>query len=223
MDSLTHIALGACIGEAFIGRSIGKKALLWGAVAQSLPDIDVVASLWLGTAENLLAHRGFTHSLLFALLLTPFLALLADKLHRPHNVRIQRWMWFFATELLTHLFLDGLNAYGTGWLEPFSHYRFSLNTIFVVDPIFSLLPGIACVALVLLKARERRRKAWYKLGIAGSVVYLVFCMTNKIRVERDVRNILQAERITCNQYMTTPTPFNNLLCMWWLAEIAATL
>ena len=57
MDSLTHIVLGACIGEAMLGKKLGKKAMLIGAIAQSLPDIDFVAALWLGPAENLLAHR----------------------------------------------------------------------------------------------------------------------------------------------------------------------
>ncbi|HLP38350.1 metal-dependent hydrolase, partial [Lacibacter sp.] len=66
MDSITHIALGACIGEAFFEKGFGKKAMLWGALAQSIPDIDFVASFWMGTADDLLAHRGFTHSLLFA-------------------------------------------------------------------------------------------------------------------------------------------------------------
>ena len=73
MDSLTHIALGACVGEAFFERGFGKKAMLWGALAQSVPDIDFVASFWMPTAENLLAHRGFTHSLLFAALVIPVL------------------------------------------------------------------------------------------------------------------------------------------------------
>jgi len=41
MDSLTHLALGACVGEAFFDKKIGKKALLWGALANSLPDIDL--------------------------------------------------------------------------------------------------------------------------------------------------------------------------------------
>ncbi|HNK30625.1 MAG TPA: hypothetical protein PKG65_16950 [Ferruginibacter sp.] len=46
MDSLTHIALGACVGEAFFERGFGKKAMIWGALAQSIPDIDFVAGLW---------------------------------------------------------------------------------------------------------------------------------------------------------------------------------
>jgi inner membrane protein len=67
MDSLTHIALGACMGEAFAGKQLGKKAMLWGALAQSVPDIDFVASFWMNTSSNLLAHRGFTHSFVHSL------------------------------------------------------------------------------------------------------------------------------------------------------------
>jgi len=84
MDSITHIALGACIGELFVGGKVGRKAMLWGAVAQSFPDIDFIAGFWMDTTDELLAHRGFTHSLLFAALLTPILALLAERWNRPH-------------------------------------------------------------------------------------------------------------------------------------------
>ena len=62
MDSLTHIVLGASIGEAIAGKRLGKKALVIGAIANSFPDIDIVASFWLPLTKDLLAHRGFTHS-----------------------------------------------------------------------------------------------------------------------------------------------------------------
>ena len=45
MDSITHIALGACMGEAFLDRKLGKKAMLWGALAQSIPDITSIERL----------------------------------------------------------------------------------------------------------------------------------------------------------------------------------
>ena len=70
MDSLTHIALGACMGEAFAGQTVGRKAMLWGILAQSIPDIDFIASTWLDTTSNLLAHRGFTHSILFGVVVS---------------------------------------------------------------------------------------------------------------------------------------------------------
>ncbi|MBK7555701.1 MAG: metal-dependent hydrolase [Flavobacteriales bacterium] len=126
MDSLTHLVVGACIGEVFLGRQLGRRALLWGAFAQSAPDLDVVAALWTDTAENLLAHRGFTHSFLFAAVLTPLFALAADRWHRPHDIRFSRFCWFFGVAIFGHTLLDGLNSYGTGWFEPFSHARVAL-------------------------------------------------------------------------------------------------
>lgn len=69
--------------------------MLWGALAQSIPDIDFVAALWMNPVDNLLAHRGFTHSILFALLITPLFALTAEKLHRPHNIRLKQYLLFF--------------------------------------------------------------------------------------------------------------------------------
>ena len=84
MDSITHLALGACMGEAFAGKKLGKKAMLWGALAHSIPDIDFVAAFWLDTTSSLLAHRGITHSLLFCALIAVLMAWLAERWHRPH-------------------------------------------------------------------------------------------------------------------------------------------
>ena len=214
MDSLTHIALGACIGEAFAGKKLGKKAMLWGALVQSIPDIDFIAGTWLNTSENLLAHRGFTHSVLFAIIIVPLLALLAKKWHRPHNISLKKWILFFSTEMFVHLFLDGFNAYGIGWFEPFSHQRFSFNTIFVADPFFSIWPGIAFLMLLVLKRNNKRRSRWWKLGVVLPTVYLFFCCIDKLNIDAGVNTAFTNENIQPKKYITTPTPFNNLL--WYV-------
>ena len=41
MDSLTQIVLGAACGEAILGKKIGNKALLFGAIGGTIPDLDV--------------------------------------------------------------------------------------------------------------------------------------------------------------------------------------
>src|SRR5579872_3901458 len=145
MDTLTHIVLGACIGESIAGKQLGKKALLVGAIAQSVPDVDFAASFWLPTSSELLAHRGFTHSFLFVVIFAPLLALASKYLFRGSNVRWSRWLLFWGLQIFIHDFIDAFNAYGTGWFEPFSHYRVSFNTIYVADPLFSLWPAIACL------------------------------------------------------------------------------
>lgn len=214
MDSVTHIVLGACMGEAIAGKKLGKKAMLWGAAAQSIPDLDIIASTWSTTAEDLLAHRGFTHSLLFIVLVTPFLALLAERWHRPHNVSFKTWCWLFASQLLTHITLDGFNAYGTGWLEPFSHYRFSLNALFVADPFFTLPILFACIVLLFLKRSSHKRKIYTRFAIGWAAFYLCYCLFNKFNIERTVRRDMEAQQIPHKQYMTTPTPLNDWL--WYI-------
>ena len=214
MDSLTHIALGACMGDAFAGKQLGKRAMFLGAVAQSVPDIDFVASFWNSTSENLLAHRGFTHSILFAVMITPLLALLAERWHRPHNISLRKWILFFGAQAFIHLLIDGMNVYGVGWFEPFSHYRVSYNWIFVADPFYSIWLGIAFVVLLVLKRNHPKRGWWRRFGVGMSTIYLLYCGLNKIKIDSDVRDVFKKQHIVYNSYFTTPTPLNNWL--WYV-------
>lgn len=214
MDSITHIALGACVGEAFFERGFGKKAMVWGALAQSIPDIDFIAGIWTSPAGDLLAHRGFTHSILFALLIIPAFALSADKIHKPHNIAFRTWLLFFTAEVFMHLFIDAFNNYGIGWFEPFSHARFSFNTIYVADLFFSLWPGIALVALVLLNRYSPKRRFWWRFGLILPFVYLGYCCVNKAKINSDVKEIFAKQHIAHERYFTTPAPLQNWL--WYV-------
>lgn len=211
MDSLTHIALGACVGEAFFEKGFGKKAMIWGALAQSIPDIDFIASFWMNTSENLLAHRGFTHSILFALIIIPVFALTAERVHRPHDISYRKWFLFFTAEVFLHLFIDGFNNYGVGWLEPFSHQRFSFNAIYVADPFFSIWPGIAFVMLLILNPYHPKRTLWWVVGVILPFVYLAYCGINKLTIDHRVRESFALQHIPHERYFTTPAPLNNWL------------
>jgi inner membrane protein len=211
MDSLTHIALGACMGEAFAGKKLGKKAMIWGAIAQSIPDIDFIASFWMDTASDLLAHRGFTHSFLFLLIAAPVMALAAEKWHRPHDISFKKWLIFFFAVIAVHLGVDAFNNYGTGWFEPFSHYRISFNAIYVADPFFSVWVGISLLALVLLKRAHRARPFWWRFGLIMSGIYLVYCLVNKFTIDQIARAAFIQQKIPHQRYFTTPAPLQNWL------------
>jgi inner membrane protein len=211
MDSLTHIAIGACMGEAFAGKTVGRKAMLWGALAQSIPDIDFLAAFWMNTTENLLAHRGFTHSILFCIVIAPLLAFTAERWHRPHNISFRKWLLFFGSVIFVHLFIDAFNNYGVGWFEPFSHYRISFNAIYVADPFFSVWPGIALAALIVMRRRHPKRTFWWKFGLGMSFVYLSYCIVNKLKIDSDVRDVFARQHITHTRYFTTPAPLQNWL------------
>ena len=51
MDSITQIVLGAACGEAVLGKKIGNRALLFGAIGGTIPDLDVFVGKWLFNNE----------------------------------------------------------------------------------------------------------------------------------------------------------------------------
>lgn len=210
LDTLTHIALGACIGEAVAGRQLGKRALLYGALAQSVPDVDVVGAFFLHGAENVVAHRGITHSVFFGLAATFFLTwLVKEKIHKtPLSYRAV--FLLFLVNIATHLFLDTFNAYGVGLLMPFSNERFTFNILYVADPLFSAAPFAAFLFLAFLHQSHRRRVHWITSGLLIATLYLCLAIFNKWTVERHVKKSLPEQQQN-RPFFTTPSPFNTLL------------
>ena len=217
MDSITHIVLGACIGEVIAGKKLGRKAMLFGAIGNSLPDIDIVGSLWLDTASDLLFHRGITHSFLFVALMGPLLGWLSKRWDRRSDMSLKHWIFFWTLEILVHLIIDSFTAYGTGWFEPFSQARVSFNLVFVLDPLFSLGPLIGAIVLLFLKQTSRRRVAWAAAGIALCGLYTGINLVNKTVVDGIARKAFAAKSIRPQKYFTTPTPINNVL--WYVVAV----
>ena len=82
MDSITQAALGAAIGEATLGRKVGNKAPIWGAVVGSLPDLDVLFNPLMDQVTQLTWHRGYSHSILLNLIAAFVVGWLLSRLHR---------------------------------------------------------------------------------------------------------------------------------------------
>lgn len=78
MDSITQATLGAAMGHAVLGEKMGNKAILIGAIAGTIPDLDVFSRLFLDhQVYGLVYHRGITHSILFTLVASPIFAWLS--------------------------------------------------------------------------------------------------------------------------------------------------
>ena len=212
MDSVTHIVLGACVGEVILGHKIGKKALLLGALAQSIPDIDFISAFWLTPAEQLLAHRGFTHSFVFVCLASPFMSLFFRRLLQ-YKVAFKQLTLFFILQMLIHILLDAFNNYGVGWFEPFSKIRISFNTIYVADVLMTIVPSVAFVILLVQSSSRKQRKMWAKLSIGWVMAYICVCIFNKMMVMHQLNRFLASENISRVGYFTTPAPLQSLLWM----------
>ena len=85
MDSLSQIVLGAAVGEAVLGRRIGNRAMIWGAVAGTIPDMDVLGKYFLSEPDNLGFHRGISHSLLFSVVGALVFGWATDQLYRSRH------------------------------------------------------------------------------------------------------------------------------------------
>lgn len=64
--------LGAAVGEIALGRKIGNRAMVWGAIGGTIPDLDVFAGAMMSDIDSLAFHRGISHSILFSVV-APFL------------------------------------------------------------------------------------------------------------------------------------------------------
>ena len=129
MDSITQATLGALCGEVILGRKLGNKAVLWGALFGTLPDLDIIAYPFLSFAEQLMWHRGFSHSILMTFIATFFFGWLMHRKYAESGLSFKRLSFFIFLAWGTHILIDCFNTYGTQIMEPFSHDRFSINNI----------------------------------------------------------------------------------------------
>lgn len=212
MDSLTQIALGSALGELVAGRKIGYKAAVWGGIAGTIPDLDVLFGLFLDPVDYLHIHRGFTHSVFFSLFAAPLLALLASRFHKKtETLPFKNWFTLFYLALLTHPILDLFTGYGTQFLYPFTDYAFEFNTIFIIDPLYTLPLLIALIASLRLPKSEARRTRYAAIGLTVSTAYLLFTVALKWAAIPVFKAELDRQGIQYERMMTIPGPFNSIL------------
>lgn len=211
MDSLTQAALGAAIGEATLGKSIGDKGAILGALVATIPDLDVLLTPFFSELQKVSIHRGFSHSLLFCFLLTFLLLILFRKLNWTREIEQWRLWWFGFLALLTHVLLDTFTTYGTQLFLPFSERRVGWDSINIVDPFYTvpLLIGLALVFFKYQPGTQQRRNANY-VGLLISSSYLLFTLVNKQQVEQVFELELQRQQITHKELLTVPVGIGNI-------------
>lgn len=216
MDSLTQIVLGAACGEAVLGKKIGNKALLFGAIGGTIPDLDVIVGSWLYSNEidAMLFHRGFMHSIVFSILAALLLGRLSFvivKQYKTNTTTQKDWLYLWFLSLFTHPILDCFTPYGTQLFAPFSNYRVAFNTIAVADPLYTL-PFLMAMVLVLCYRRNlKKRRLWLHFGVGISSVYMLFTVCNKFYVDSVFKSSLQSQQIPYSRFTVQPTILNNVL------------
>jgi inner membrane protein len=204
MDSLSQIALGAAVGVTVMGRrSALWKSAAWGAVAGTLPDLDVFIDHGDAIA-NMVLHRAETHSLFWLTLLSLPLAALVARLHGEWTLW-KRWWLAMWLALVTHPLLDAMTVYGTQLALPFSNHPFGVGSVFIIDPLYTL-PLLVGTGITLATTRLRANT----LGLVLSSAYLAWGFGAQQHVERVARDALTRQGIAAERVLVTPSAFNTI-------------
>lgn len=217
MDSLSQFVLGAAVAEACVGRKIGNKALLWGGIAGTIPDLDIITNFWLDEFTAMTLHRGFSHSIVFCLLASPIFAWVWTKLtpvftNRSYipRVNFKSWTLMFFWCFITHIALDCLTTWGTQIFWPLSP-RVSTNSIFVADPLYTIPLLLFLIVLMFFRRENPRRAKINRLALITSTAYLALGLIVKMPVNSAFADSLEKKGHDVIQFESRPMPLNIML------------
>ncbi|HTS54979.1 MAG TPA: metal-dependent hydrolase [Burkholderiales bacterium] len=128
----THAVSAVALGTPLLPAGAGLRPWILGVVCAALPDLDVLAFAFGIPYAAMLGHRGLSHSIAFALLLSTVVTALALRRARWSNIRPRIWLYLFVA-VASHGILDAFTNGGLGiaFFAPFSRERY----FFPVTPI----------------------------------------------------------------------------------------
>jgi inner membrane protein len=118
----THAAAALSIGSVMLPRRVGATVWAAGVFCAVVPDADVLAFHFGASYDDMLGHRGLTHSVLFAAVLA-FALMLMQRRGFEHRGRITGHLFICAA---SHGILDAFTNGGRGvaFFAPFSAERY---------------------------------------------------------------------------------------------------
>jgi len=141
MDTVTHAIAGSVLARSVSERPEARAALCVGALGAAFPDADYF--FLSGRLDYLAHHRSWSHSFVYMPLFAVGFGLLAKLLFR--RARLTSLVLFAAIGITSHILFDWITSFGTMFFVPFSRTRFSLDWVFILDPIFT---GIVLIGLL---------------------------------------------------------------------------
>jgi inner membrane protein len=151
MDNVTHTLIGALLGETVArstqpdprglpGETRRNLLVATAAIGSNLPDVDVLYSFIGGKVNYLLQHRGYSHTIIGALLLAAVVfAISRWRLARrgpPPSSHDLRWLaGVLALTPLLHIGMDFTNNYGVHPFWPLANRWFYGDAVFIAEPL----------------------------------------------------------------------------------------
>src|SRR5262245_9751174 len=141
MDTVTHAIAGSVLARSMSERPEARAALCVGALGAAFPDADYF--FLSGRLDYLAHHRSWSHSFVYMPLFALAFGLLAKLLFR--RARLGTLVLFAAIGITSHILFDWITSFGTMFFVPLTRTRYSLDWVFIIDPIFT---GIVLIGLL---------------------------------------------------------------------------
>lgn len=211
MDSITQATLGAAVGEAVLGKKIGNKAIILGAIAGTIPDLDVMFSPLMDAVNQLAFHRGVSHSIFF-IAIAPFLfSWLSGLIFKKSELKFKSWYLMYFLAFITHVAIDLFTSYGTQILAPITKYGFTTNNISIIDPIYTLPMLFAIIITLFFKRDKKIRRTINYTGLSISTFYIILTFIFKVITSANFDSVIQENKIIIEEDFNTPSLANTLL------------
>lgn len=167
MDPLTQGALGASLPQSFCNKKQILIVAIIGFLSGMAADLDIFIRSDSDPLLFLEYHRQFTHSLIFipfgGLICATFFYYLFSKFS---SLSFKQTYLYSTLGYATHGLLDSCTSYGTQLFWPFTHHRYSWDTISIIDPILTL-PLLAMVIIAIIKKSP-------KIALAGFLWVIMY-------------------------------------------------
>jgi inner membrane protein len=175
---ITHIVVAGVAGKAFTRGRVTPRFWIATTACSLIPDLDVIG-FWFGVRyADFLGHRGFFHSILFALLVAVFFGLV---FFRKTGILSRRWLLYVTCFFLvgaSHGILDAMTDGGLGvaLFSPFDDTRYFLAW----RPI-----KVAPIGIGAIFSRWGMQSIWSEIRTVWGPLFVILAVIQIIKISWD--------------------------------------
>jgi inner membrane protein len=174
-----HACAALTVGKVYSGKKLPVLFWVLTIICSVIPDADVIGFKFHIAYDSTFGHRGFTHSILFALIMGFIATWIFVRITSIERKQVWKFVVYFFIITLSHPLLDACTTGGLGvaFFSPFSNQRFFFPWFFRrikvspigVDSFFSdwglkvlfsefLWIGLPSIAILLITYSIRKIK-----------------------------------------------------------------
>jgi inner membrane protein len=125
-SAFTHLFVSGVLGKTYTAGKMPLRFWVLSTVCAVLPDLDIIGFYFGIRYGDMLGHRGFLHSLSFALLVSVLVVVLAFPALRRFSKKWWGMLAYFFIVTASHGLLDSMTdkGMGVGFFIPFDNKRY---------------------------------------------------------------------------------------------------